>query len=101
MRFFDREFIAPTVHCFARCYMCKRLVPIKKVGGNFDLTDRECPHCGVFLTTQHLANTFVDNFLSTQAVTSAKKIAGMDPAAIIVIVAGVVGVLVSLPVWLR
>jgi len=82
--------------------MCKRLVPIKKVEGGFDLTGRECPNCGVYLTTQQLANTFVENFLNTQAVTSAKKIAGFDPAAIILIAVGLLGaVLIPLPVWFR
>lgn len=103
MRFFDREFIDPSVHCFARCYMCKRLVAIKRdQNDGLDFSGRECPHCGVLLTTQHLANTFLENTLNTQAVTSAKKIAGLDPAAIIVIVVSLLLAVIGFyPVWFR
>lgn len=102
MRFFDSEFIDPAVHCFARCYMCKRLVPLKRVDDALDLTERECPHCNALLTTPQLANTFVENTLNTQAVTSAKKIAGMDPAAIIVTTLSLLLAWQGmLPVWFR
>ena len=102
MRLFDRELIDPSVHCFARCYMCKRLVPIKRVEESLDLRERECPHCGVMLTTQRLASTFVENTLNTQAVTSAKKIAGGDPAAIIVTAVSVLLAWQGLmPAWFR
>jgi hypothetical protein len=102
MKFSDPELINPVVHCFARCYMCKKLVAIPPGDNDPDLSGRDCPHCGVHLTQQRIINTLVENILNTQAVTSAHKLASFDPAAIIVLVINVVVASMGLfPVWFR
>jgi len=102
MNFFDRELIEPSVHCFAQCYMCKRLVRIPPAQNGMDLSSRDCPHCGVHLTQQQIISTLVTNILHTQAVISAKKIAGMDPAALITVAVSVLLLWIgAYPVWFR
>jgi hypothetical protein len=82
--------------------MCKRLVAIRANDGGLMLDERECPHCGVHLTQQRIVSTLVENVLNTQAVTSARKLSGFDPAAIITTA---VGALLAwqglLPIWFR
>lgn len=82
MPFADPELIEPTIHCFARCYWCKRLVPLQANDDGLVLDERPCPGCGTQLTEARILDSFVENFLHTSAITSANKFISFDLAVV-------------------
>lgn len=102
MSFSDPELLDPIVHCFARCYLCRKLIRIAVDNeGELILEERKCPHCGVFLHEDQLETSFLINHVHTSSITSANKILGMDLAVIPFIGVGVLLVSMDFPLWFR
>ncbi len=100
--FSDPELIEPSVHCFARCFMCKGWIPIQRSSeGSLILGGRDCPKCGRFLNEDRLTASYAYNTLETQAIASAHKILSLDPAVIFLIAAQIPVTLMHFPIWFR
>jgi len=102
MTFSDPELLDPMVHCFARCYWCRKLVAIKvDEDGDLILTERQCPNCGVELTEQRIRDTLFENLFHTWAVTSANKFISFDLAIIPFMVVSILITFMEFPLWIR
>jgi hypothetical protein len=101
MTFSDPELLHPIVHCYARCYWCKKLVPLKEDEEGLVLTDQPCPHCGVELTENRIRDTFAENLWHTSAVASANKFIAFDLAVIPFLIVSVLLVVMEFPLWFR
>jgi hypothetical protein len=80
MAFHDPGLLDPVVHCYARCFVCKRLIAIK--GDKDDeliLEEMKCPHCGVFVEEEQIQRSFAFNIFHTAAITSSNKIQVVRP----------------------
>lgn|GEM_PF-6031917 len=102
MRISDPEYIVPVVHCYARCFICRNPVPIRrdKYGGLI-LSERNCPNCGVFLDDDEILNSFAVNLLHTSAIAAANKLISLDLATIPYILAQVLITYLGFPIWAR
>lgn len=102
MKLFYPEFLSPKVHCYGRCYVCMRFIPIiRNDEEKLDVTERKCPRCGTFMEDEQVAGTFFVTLIHTGAIASSKKIAGLDLATIPYVAASGLGWLVGLPIWFR
>ena len=101
MTFADPELLDPEIHCFARCYWCKNLVPLQANDDGLVFDDRACPRCGVQLTEARLRESFVEHFLHTAAVTSANKFIALDLAVVPFMVVSLLITYMEYPVWIR
>lgn len=102
MKFTDPEYINPIVHCFARCHICRKLIPIKRSDdGELILTERKCPSCGVFLDDHEVFRSFAANLAHTAAITAANKLISLDPAVIPYLISQLLITYFQFPVWAR
>jgi hypothetical protein len=98
----DTENLSPVIHCFAKCFLCKRLIAIKRdENGEIALGERDCPHCGVFLDESQIATSLAQNFWHTAAITSANKLLAFDLAVIPFLLCGLLAAFVGYPIWFR
>lgn len=81
--FFDPEILNPDVSIFSACPTCKGLIPIKLEDGDLGLGTRNCPHCGIEIYESEIIEAAGKNIITTQAVSSANKVASFDPAIVI------------------
>lgn len=102
MPFEDPELLDPTIHCFARCFSCRNLVRLGlNADDEIDVSERKCPHCGVFLDEHQIIDTLTYEFLHTASITSANKLQSLDLAVIPFIAVGLLMLLMGYPVWFR
>jgi hypothetical protein len=102
MRVFDPELLNPSVHCFAKCHFCKKLIALRRdANENLVLSGRECPHCGVYIDEDRITFTYVENLLLTSSITSANKIQSFDLAFIPFLIVGVLMLVMGYPLWFR
>ncbi len=102
MTFSDPELLDPEVHCFARCYWCKKLVPIKgDDDGTLILEGRPCPNCGIELSEQRIQDTLFENLFHTWAVASANKFISFDLAIIPFMAVSILIAFMEFPLWAR
>lgn len=66
-----------------------------------DVSERKCPHCGVFLEEHQIIGTFAYEFLHTASITSANKLQSMDLAVIPYVAVGLLLLLMGYPIWFR
>ena len=96
------EILNPEIHCFAKCHFCKKLIAIKRdANDNLDFTERECPHCGVFIAQDRIQATFVQNLMLTASIASANKIQSIDLLFIPFLIVGVALLVSGYPLWFR
>lgn len=102
MTFRDPQLLNPVVHCFARCFVCKKLIAI---GRNEDdelvLDELKCPHCGVFLDDDQIRTSFAFNTFYTSAISSANKIQSLDPGFVPFLAVGIILTAMGFPTWIR
>jgi hypothetical protein len=102
MTFSDPELLDPLVHCFARCYWCKNLVPIRgDEHGTLILDGRPCPNCGVELSEQRIQDTLFENLFHTCAIASANKFVSFDLAIIPFMAVSILIAFMEFPLWIR
>jgi hypothetical protein len=101
MAFADRELIDPVVHCFARCHWCRAFIPITKDENGLVLDERNCPKCGAEISQERLISSFAQNFIHTQAITSANKFISLDLAAVPFLACSILLVFMNFPLWFR
>ena len=77
------NFLNPSISLFSSCPNCKHLIPVKSENDTFYIGENNCKHCGVEINGQELIEGFIKNFVTTQAISSANSILGLDLAAII------------------
>ncbi len=78
--FFDPEILDPNISIFSACPTCQRLILIKLKDNNLCLEGRICPHCGIEIYANEIIEGAVKTTVTTQAVSSANKIASFDMA---------------------
>lgn len=102
MPFEDPELLDPVIHCFARCYSCRHLIRIETDDKDeLDLSERKCPHCGVFIEEHQIHDTFAYEFWHTASITSANKLQNLDLAVIPYIAVGLLMLATGFPIWFR
>lgn len=102
MAFVDPELLDPVIHCFARCFSCKTLIRLgTDAEGEIDVSERKCPHCGVFLEEDHVVDSFTYEFLHTAAITSSNKLQSLDLAVIPYVAVGLLMLWMGYPIWFR
>jgi len=100
--FDDPELLNPTVHCFANCHFCKKLIALKRdADEDLILSGRECPHCGAYIDEDRIAATFVENLMLTSSISSANTIQSLDLAFIPFLIVGAILLVVGYPLWFR
>ena len=98
--FQDPELLNPSVHCFARCFVCRKLIAIKRdANDELILTERKCPHCGSFNEDDQILRSFTLNLLHTSGITSSNKIQSLDPAVIPFLIATGLVTFMGFPLW--
>ncbi len=81
--FFDPEILNPDVSIFSECPTCRGLIPIKLKDNDLCLEERHCPHCGIQIYENEIIEAAGKNIVTTQAVSSANKVASFDLAVLI------------------
>lgn len=100
--FADPELLNPKIHCFGKCHFCKRLFALKNdSAGKVDLSARECPHCGVFLSMDRVISSHLENMMLTASITTANKIQSLDLAFIPFLILGGLMLAMGYPLWFR
>ena len=101
LRLTDPELLNPEVHCFARCFICQKLIRIQKDEKGLVLDERKCPHCGVFIEREQILSSLAQNIFHTSAIASAHKLTSFDPAVIPYIASGLLVAYFGFPLWFR
>src|SRR5262249_34390119 len=87
---FDRNFLDPELSLAGKCHTCNEQI----------LFEQEfCPQCGINIDHEHMAVGVVNNFLLTQAVSSANTIRTLDVGAYIFLGASVFRFMLDFPLW--
>ncbi|MCY7347199.1 MAG: hypothetical protein LH614_13375 [Pyrinomonadaceae bacterium] len=81
--FFDPEILNPDVSIFSSCPTCQGLIPIKLKDADLCLEERICPHCGIEIYENEIIEAAGKNIVTTQAISSANKIASFDMAVVV------------------
>ena len=98
--FQDPELLNPSVHCFARCVVCGRLIAIgRDANDELVLTERKCPHCGAFNDDDQIFRSFALNLVHTAGITSSNKIQSLDLAFIPFLLATGLVTFMGFPLW--
>lgn len=101
MTFADPELIDPVVHCYARCHWCKAFIPITNDETGLVFDSRDCPKCGAEISEDRLISSFAQNFIHTQAITSANKFIALDLAVVPFLACSLLLVFMDFPWWFR
>ncbi len=102
MTFHDPELLNPVVHCFARCFMCKKLIAIRRnEKDELIFAERKCPHCGVFIEEDQILGSFAANLFHTSGIASSNKLQSLDLLIIPFLGVGVLLTVMGFPVWFR
>ena len=98
--FQDPELLNPAVHCFARCFVCRKLMAITRdTSDKLVLTERKCPHCGAFNDDDQVIRSFALNLAHTAGITSSHKIQGLDLALIPFLITTGLVAFMGFPLW--
>jgi phage FluMu protein Com len=93
---YENLFFDPNIHLFSNCPNCNKLLSIKDNGETFYIAEKNCPNCSSELNDLELTQNGLQNFITTQAVSSANSITG-DNLAIVIFIALVIFVLFVFP----
>jgi len=86
----DRNFLDPEISLVGKCHTCNEQI----------LFEQEfCPQCGIKIDHEDMAVGVVNNFLLTQAVSSANTIRTLDVGAYIFLGASVFRFMFDFPLW--
>ena len=93
MPFIDPKFIDPAVTPFGNCPTCQALIRLKVENNVVSIDERNCPNCKIQISEEEILESFIKNFLLTQAVSSANSILGFDLAVPVFLIVAVFSVL--------
>jgi len=87
---FDRNFLDPEISLVGKCHTCNEQI----------LFEHEfCPQCGIKIDHEDMAPSVVNNFLITQAISSANTIRTFDIGVYIFLGASVIRFMIDFPLW--
>ncbi|MBO0724688.1 MAG: hypothetical protein J2P52_03730 [Blastocatellia bacterium] len=86
----DRNLLDPEISLIGKCHTCSEQI----------LFEQEfCPHCGIKIDHDDIAPSVVNNFLLTQAVSSANTIRTFDVAVYIFLGQSLIRFMIDFPLW--
>lgn len=86
----NNDFLEPLITLIADCHTCG-----EKVRFGFE----KCPNCGIELDQEALFPSVVQNFVLTQAVSSANTIRTLDPAVFFFLGTALIRYVIAYPLW--
>jgi hypothetical protein len=87
---FDRNFLDPEISLVGKCHTCNEQIL-------FDL--EFCPQCGIKIDHEDMAVSVVNNFLLTQAISSANTIRTLNVAVHFILGVSVIRLMIDFPLW--
>jgi hypothetical protein len=86
----DRDFLDPEISLIGKCHTCNEQILF---GQEF------CPECGIRIDHEDIAPSVVNNFLLTQAVSSANTIRTFDVGVHFCLGTSILRFLIDFPLW--
>jgi hypothetical protein len=87
---FDRNFLDPEISLVGKCHTCNEQI----------LFEQEfCPQCGIKIDHEDMALSVVNNFLITQAISSANTIRTLNVGVHFFLGASVIRLMIDFPLW--
>jgi hypothetical protein len=87
---FDRNFLDPEISLVGKCHTCNEQI----------LFDQEfCPKCGIKIDHEDMAPSVVNNFLITQAISSANTIRTLNVGIYFFSGVSVIRLMIDFPLW--
>jgi hypothetical protein len=95
--FLHKDFLDPKINVFGRCSVCRELVSLKYENNQWVLAKDKCSHCGAILDSDEVLRSAYNNFVITQAISSANNFWASDYALIVFAAQMIIRSFIALP----
>lgn len=81
--FLQKDFLDPAINPFGRCTACRELVSLKFENNEWTPAKETCSRCGAILDKEEVLLSAYNNFVITQAISSANNVWASDYVLVI------------------
>jgi hypothetical protein len=90
LKMFDRNFLDPEISLVGKCHTCNEQILY---------VQEFCPQCGIKIDHEDMAPSVVNNFLITQAISSANTIRTLNIGVHLFLGVSVLRLMIDFPLW--